>query len=66
MRARFDEHAAEIDMVKAKKLLVDGEKELFVKQHPQRVRCELPQAFSMALSVSLGKLALTKAIALYF
>ena len=40
MRARFDEHAAEIDMVKAKKLLIAGEKELFLNMHPQRIRCE--------------------------
>ncbi|KAK2186005.1 hypothetical protein NP493_215g07037 [Ridgeia piscesae] len=38
MRARFDEHTSEIDMVKAKKLVLDGEKELFLKQHPQRIR----------------------------
>ena len=46
MRARFDEHAAEIDMVKAKKLLIAGERELFLKAHPQRIRCECSLASS--------------------
>lgn len=35
LRARFDEQKDEVDMRKVKKLLIDGEKELFLKQHPQ-------------------------------
>ncbi|KAK7497735.1 hypothetical protein BaRGS_00011130 [Batillaria attramentaria] len=35
MRARFDEHKDEVDMRKAKKLLLDGERELWLKQNPQ-------------------------------
>lgn len=35
LRARFDEHKDERDMVKAKQLLTDGEDELFLKRHPQ-------------------------------
>jgi NADH dehydrogenase (ubiquinone) 1 beta subcomplex subunit 9 len=37
MRARFDENKNEIDFRKAKKLLLDGQKELFLKSHPQPV-----------------------------
>jgi len=39
LRARFDENKNEIDLRKAKKLLLDGQKELFLKSHP------LPMAF---------------------
>jgi NADH dehydrogenase (ubiquinone) 1 beta subcomplex subunit 9 len=35
LRARFDENKNEQDMVKAKQLLTDGERELFEKAHPQ-------------------------------
>ncbi|KAH9515527.1 ndufb9, NADH-ubiquinone oxidoreductase [Bulinus truncatus] len=35
MRARFDEHKNEVDLRKAKKLLLDGQKELLLKTHPQ-------------------------------
>ncbi|XP_071083271.1 NADH dehydrogenase [ubiquinone] 1 beta subcomplex subunit 9-like [Haliotis cracherodii] len=35
LRARFDENKSEVDVRKAKKLLLDGERELFLKQHPQ-------------------------------
>jgi len=35
LRARFDEHAGEQDMVKAKVLLEKGEEELFLTRHPQ-------------------------------
>jgi NADH dehydrogenase (ubiquinone) 1 beta subcomplex subunit 9 len=40
LRARFDENKDEVDMRKAKKLLIDGEKELFMKQHPQPFKCK--------------------------
>ena len=35
LRARFDQNKDECDIVKAKQLLEDGEKELYLKQHPQ-------------------------------
>jgi len=35
LRARFDEHKDEKDMVKAKQLLQEGEEEMFLKAHPQ-------------------------------
>jgi len=35
LRARFDEQKDELDMVKAKQLLGDGEEELFLNRHPQ-------------------------------
>jgi len=35
LRARFDEHKDEVDMIKAKKLLQEGEQELQLKAHPQ-------------------------------
>lgn len=38
MRARFDEHKDEKDLRKAKKLLLDGQRELFLKTHPQPVK----------------------------
>jgi len=38
LRARFDQNAKEIDARKAKKMLLDGEAELWEKHHPQRVR----------------------------
>ncbi|XP_059164403.1 NADH dehydrogenase [ubiquinone] 1 beta subcomplex subunit 9-like [Physella acuta] len=41
MRARFDEHKEEIDVRKAKKLLLDGQKELFLKSHPQPIKFPL-------------------------
>ena len=40
MRARFDENKDEIDLVKAKKLLEAGEKELWENQHPQPLKCK--------------------------
>lgn len=39
LRARFDEHANEMDARKAKKLLLDGEHELWLKMHPQPIKC---------------------------
>ena len=39
LRARFDQNKNEVDMRVAKKLLLDGERELFLKQHPQPVKC---------------------------
>ncbi|XP_005094565.1 NADH dehydrogenase [ubiquinone] 1 beta subcomplex subunit 9 [Aplysia californica] len=38
MRARFDENKNEVDFRKAKKLLLDGQRELFLKSHPQPVK----------------------------
>ncbi|XP_025115627.1 NADH dehydrogenase [ubiquinone] 1 beta subcomplex subunit 9-like [Pomacea canaliculata] len=38
LRARFDEHANEMDARKAKKLLLDGEHELWLKMHPQPIK----------------------------
>ena len=38
LRARFDSHKDEKDMRVAKQLLLDGEKELKAKAHPQRLR----------------------------
>lgn len=35
LRARFDENKDELDMVKAKQLLANGEEELFLNRHPQ-------------------------------
>ncbi|KAK7115118.1 NADH dehydrogenase [ubiquinone] 1 beta subcomplex subunit 9-like [Littorina saxatilis] len=35
LRDRFEQNKNEVDMRVAKKLLMDGEKELFMKQHPQ-------------------------------
>ncbi|XP_019628861.1 PREDICTED: NADH dehydrogenase [ubiquinone] 1 beta subcomplex subunit 9-like [Branchiostoma belcheri] len=35
LRARFDEHKDEVDMVKAVKLLKAGEEEFLQRQHPQ-------------------------------
>ncbi len=39
LRARFDEHKNENDMVKAKQLLIDGEKELLDKSHTEPIKC---------------------------
>ena len=41
LRARFDQNKNEIDMRKAKKLLMDGEKELLLKQHCSPLKCKL-------------------------
>ncbi|CAL1532301.1 unnamed protein product [Lymnaea stagnalis] len=41
MRARFDENKNEIDLRKAKKILLDGQKELFLKSHPQPIKFPL-------------------------
>ncbi|XP_076449718.1 NADH dehydrogenase [ubiquinone] 1 beta subcomplex subunit 9-like [Babylonia areolata] len=41
LRARFDENKNEVDMRVAKKLLMEGEKELFLKQHPQPLKFPL-------------------------
>ncbi|KAL5022789.1 hypothetical protein ScPMuIL_001944 [Solemya velum] len=50
LRARFDEHKEEVDMVKIKKILQEGERELFLKQHPQ------PQKFAnSAGGVAFGR-----------
>ncbi|XP_055892513.1 NADH dehydrogenase [ubiquinone] 1 beta subcomplex subunit 9-like [Biomphalaria glabrata] len=38
MRARFDENKNETDLRKAKKLLLDGQKELFLKSHAQPMK----------------------------
>ena len=40
LRARFDANKNETDMIKAKQMLKDGEKEFFEKQHPQPFKCE--------------------------
>lgn len=40
LRARFDEHAKELDMRKAVQLLKEGEDELFSKIHPVPRACE--------------------------
>ncbi|CAG5118070.1 unnamed protein product [Candidula unifasciata] len=37
LRARFDENKNEVDVRKAKKLLLDGQKELLLKSHPQQI-----------------------------
>uniref|UniRef100_A0A0B6Y428 NADH dehydrogenase [ubiquinone] 1 beta subcomplex subunit 9 n=1 Tax=Arion vulgaris TaxID=1028688 RepID=A0A0B6Y428_9EUPU len=37
LRARFDENKNEIDLRKSKKLLLDGQKELFLKGHAQPI-----------------------------
>ena len=47
MRARFEENKHEVDMRKAKKLLIEGERELFQKRHPQPLKC-------MSLVLPLG------------
>lgn len=41
MRARFDENKDVKDLRLAKKLLEDGERELFENQHVQPVKCKL-------------------------
>ena len=41
LRERFDEHANEVDFVKAKKLLLDGQAELREKSHPQPFKCKM-------------------------
>lgn len=38
MRQRFDQNVGVVDMREAKKLLLDGEQELWDKHHPQRIR----------------------------
>jgi len=41
MRARFDEHKDERDLVKAQKILEDAEKEFEEVKHPQQIICTL-------------------------
>ena len=38
LRHRFDQNAEETDLRLAKKMLLDGEAELWEKHHPQRIR----------------------------
>ena len=52
LRARFDKNKNEVDMRVAKKLLLEGEKELFLKQHPQPVKCKYCTWLKYGLSVS--------------
>lgn len=40
LRDRFDQNKDIVDMRQAKKLLGEGEEELFLKQHPQPLVCE--------------------------
>ena len=41
MRARFDEHKDELDLVKATKILEDAEKKFNEMKHPQQMICTL-------------------------
>ena len=41
LRARFDEQKNEKDLVKAKKMVEDGERELFLDSHPQPFKCKI-------------------------
>ena len=40
LRVRFDEHVNEIDMLKAKQMLLDGQAELIARSHPQPLKCK--------------------------
>lgn len=40
LRARFDKNKDETDIVKAKKLVEEGQKELFENLHPQPIKCK--------------------------
>jgi hypothetical protein len=54
LRARFDEHAGERDMMKAKQLLEQGEEELFLNRHPQPFKCKDFHPPTMLCSVGLN------------
>lgn len=47
LRERFDKNKDILDMRIARSFLVEGERELFLKQHPQPFSCEFPRYLKM-------------------
>lgn len=52
LRDRFEQNKNIQDMRIARKLLTEGERELFEKQHPQPIACTHPAAYAGTVSVA--------------
>lgn len=52
LRERFEQNKNIQDMRIARKLLTEGERELFEKQHPQPISCTYPAGYAGTVSVA--------------